>query len=108
MQTYLHPDRMALVLVGDATEVIDKVEPIASVALYDIEGNEMTVEELTIQPSDFDFDTSLIEDFNAAYSVVYQEMALGDLNVSIKRSGDDKIESTSEMAGMFSMNVVTL
>jgi predicted Zn-dependent peptidase len=103
MQTYLHPDRMALILVGDATEVVDKVEPIASVALYDIEGNEMTLEELTIQPSDFDFDTSSIRDYDASYAVVYQEMPLGDLNVSVKRSEDDKIESKSEIAGMFSM-----
>jgi zinc protease len=103
MTKYLHPDRMALVLVGDATEVIDKVEPIASVALYDIEGNEMSRDELAVQPSDYDFDTSVIKDHEATYAVVMQEMNLGDLNVSVKRVGDDVIESKSEIVGMISM-----
>jgi len=102
MQTYLHPDRMALVLVGDANEVIDKVEPIAAVSLYDIEGNEMTRDELSVQASDYDFDTSLLTDHEASYAVIIQEMNLGDLNVIVKRV-DDKIESTSEIAGMISM-----
>jgi predicted Zn-dependent peptidase len=101
---YLHPDRMALVMVGDATEVLDKVEPIAAVALYDIEGNEMTREELLIQPSDYDFDTDLIKDFEASYAVVVQEMNLGDMNVTLKRTEGDKIHSTSEITGMISMN----
>jgi predicted Zn-dependent peptidase len=104
MQTYMHPDRMALVLVGDANEVIDRVEPIAAVALYDIEGNEMTRDELAIQPSDYDFDTSLIQDHEASYAVIVQEMNLGDLAVTVKRTGDEKIESTSEITGMISMN----
>jgi len=104
MQKYMHPDRMALVLVGDANEVIDKVEPIAAVALYDIEGNAMTREELAIQPSDYDFDTSLIQDHEASYAVIIQEMNLGDLNVAVKRTGDEKIEATSEIVGMISMN----
>jgi len=103
MVTYLHPDRMALVLVGDATEVIDKVEPIASVALYDIEGNEMSLDELAVQPSDYDFDTSVIKDREATYAVVMQEMNLGDLNLEVKRVGDDVIESKSEIVGMISM-----
>jgi zinc protease len=104
MKTYLHPDRMALVLVGDASEIIDKVEPIASVALYDIEGNKMSRDELAVQASDYDFDTSLIENHEAAYAVVMQEMPLGDLNVSVKRSGEDKIESSSQITGMITMS----
>jgi predicted Zn-dependent peptidase len=102
MQTYLHPDRMALVLVGDANEVIDKVEPIAAVSLYDIEGNEMTRDELSVQASDYDFDTSLLTDHEASYAVIIQEMNLGDLSVTVKRV-EDRIESTSEIAGMISM-----
>jgi predicted Zn-dependent peptidase len=102
-QKYLHPDRMALVLVGDANEVLDKVEPIASVALYDIEGNEMSRDELAVQESDFDFDTSKIEDHEATYAVIMQEMNLGDLTTTVKREGDDQISSSSSISGMISM-----
>lgn len=102
MQKYLHPDRMALVMVGDANEVIDMVEPVAALALYDIEGNEMTRDELAIQPSDFDFDTSLIKDHESVYAVIVQEMNLGVMNVSVKRTGET-IESSSVITGMISM-----
>lgn len=103
-QKYLHPDRMALVLVGDANEVLDKVEPIASVSLYDIEGNEMSRDELAVQESDFDFDTSQLKDHEATYAVIMQEMNLGDLTTKVKREGDDKISSSSSMTGMISMS----
>ncbi len=103
MQKHLHPDRMGLVMVGDANEVLDKVEPIASVALYDIEGNEMSRDDLAIQSSDFDFDTSLLQDHEATYAVIMQEMNLGDLTTTIKREGDDKISSSSTITGMISM-----
>jgi len=91
------------VMVGDANEVLDKVEPIASVALYDIEGNEMSRDDLAVQSSDFDFDTSLLQDHEATYAVIMQEMNLGDLTTTIKREGDDKISSSSTITGMISM-----
>jgi hypothetical protein len=94
---------MALVLVGDAEEVLDKVEPIASVALYDIEGNEMTLDELAVQPSDFDFDTSKLEDHEATYAVIMQEMPLGDLKTTVEREGDEKISPSSSLSGMINM-----
>lgn len=104
MQTYLHPDRLAMVLVGDAGEVIDKVEPLASVALYDIEGTPMSREELAVQASDYDFDTSLLEDHKATYAVVAQEMNIGDLNVTLKKHGEEKFAATSKITGMISMD----
>jgi zinc protease len=103
MQEYMHPDRLAMILVGDATQVLEKVEPIASVTLYDIEGNPISRDELAVQPSDYDFDTSLIQDHEATYAVKMSEMNLGDMNVSVKRQGKDRIATNSKMTGMFSM-----
>ena len=48
MKKHLHPDQLAIILVGDATAIADKVAPIASVALYDIEGNAMSMDELAV------------------------------------------------------------
>ncbi len=102
MQKHLHPDRLAVVLVGDATEIKDKVEPIASVALYDIEGNAISLDELAVQGTDFDYDTSALKNTIATYAVKYQEMNLGDMNVSLEKTGDD-FASSSTITGMISM-----
>lgn len=103
MKTHLHPDKMAIVLVGDATAIKDKVEPIASVALYDIEGNAISMDELAVQGTDFDFDTSALKNLTATYAVKYQEMNLGDMNVSLTKNGAD-FAATSNITGMISMS----
>lgn len=103
MQKHLHPDQLAIILVGDATAIEDKVAPIASVSLYDIEGNAMTLDELAVQGTDFDFDTSTLKDASATYAVKYQEMNLGDMNTSLTKNGSD-FATTSAITGMISMN----
>ncbi len=103
MQKHLHPDKLAIVLVGDATAIKDKVAPIASVALYDIEGNAVSMDELAVQGTDFDFDTSALKDLSATYAVKYQEMNLGDMNVSLTKN-ESEFASTSTITGMISMN----
>jgi predicted Zn-dependent peptidase len=102
MKKHLHPDQLAIVLVGDATEIKDKVEPIASVALYDIEGNAISLDELAVQGTDFDYDTSSLKNTSATYSVKYQEMNLGDMNVTLEKKGED-FASSSAITGMISM-----
>jgi predicted Zn-dependent peptidase len=104
MQKYLHPDRMAMVLVGDANEVLDKVEPIASVSLYDIEGNRMSPDDLAVQGTDFAYDTSTLKGWKATYSVKVQDaMELGDLNVDFKKAKDGKFEASSALNGMIQL-----
>jgi predicted Zn-dependent peptidase len=103
MQKHLQPDKLAIVLVGDATAIKDKVAPIASVALYDIEGNAISMDELAVQGTDYDFDTSSLKNCTATYAVKYQEMNLGDMNVSLTKEASD-FASTSTITGMISMN----
>jgi len=74
------------VLVGDAVAIKEKIEPIASVALYDIEGNPMSLDELSVQGTDFDFDTSSLKNLTATYAVKYQEMNLGDMNLTLTKN----------------------
>ncbi len=103
MKAHLHPDQLAIILVGDATLIQDTVKPIASVALYDIEGNAISMDELAVQGTDFDFDTSSLKSLTATYAVKYQEMNLGDMNVSLTKGGSE-FASTSTITGMITMN----
>jgi len=107
MQKYMHPDRMAMIVVGDANEVMDKIEPIASVNLYDIEGNEMSRDELAVQGTDYAYDTSSLKGWKATYSVKIQDaMELGDMNVDFKRKGD-QFEAQAAIDGMIKLDEST-
>lgn len=104
MKKYLKPDRLAMIVVGDANEIKDKIEPIASVKLYDIEGNEMSLDELSVQGTDFDYDTSELKDWTVTYGVKVQDaIDLGTLNVEFKRDGDS-FTATSNMDGMLKLS----
>jgi len=103
MQAHLHPDRLAIVAVGDAGEVKEKIDPIAAVALYDIEGNPMTMDELEVQGIDFDYDTSALRDVKAVYSVSVQDaMKIGDMETSLTR-GADGFKADMQLKGMITM-----
>jgi zinc protease len=103
MKKHLQPDQMAIVLVGDATAIKDKVAPIASVAVYDIEGNPLSLDELSVQGTDFDYDTSALKNSTATYAVKYQEMNLGDMNVTLEKKGTE-FASSSSITGMLTLN----
>ncbi|MDH5628460.1 MAG: DUF3108 domain-containing protein, partial [Candidatus Krumholzibacteria bacterium] len=67
-----------------------------------IEGNAISLDELAVQGTDFDYDTSALKNTTATYAVKYQEMNLGDMNVSLEKTGDD-FASSSTITGMISM-----
>jgi hypothetical protein len=94
---------MAIVLVGDAGAIKTKVDPIASVAVYDIEGNPASLDELSVQGTDFAYDTTKLKNTTATYSVKYQEMNLGDMNVTLVKKGAD-FASSSSITGMIQLD----
>jgi zinc protease len=107
MAKYLQPNNMAYVLVGDATEIHDKVGELAKVALYDLEGAPLSIDELTITPVDYVYNTDLIKDMKAVYTISVPQMSLGDLNMNIERvkgGGGDIIRVSSAMSGFLSID----
>jgi len=104
MAKHLKADDLAIVLVGDAVAIKDKVAPIASVATFDIEGNPVSMDELSVQGTDFDYDTSGLKNTAATYSVKYGEMNLGDMNVSLQKKGSAEFAASSAISGMISLN----
>ena len=103
MKSHLHPDKLAVVLVGDAVAIKDKIEPIASVALYDIEGAPLSLDELSVQGTDFDFDTSSLKNLTATYAVKYQEMNLGDMNLTLTKNKSE-FAAAQSITGMITLN----
>lgn len=103
MKKHIQPDKLAIVAVGDAGAIKARLEPIASVAVYDIEGNTLSMDEVAVQGTDFDYDTSKLVNTTAVYAVKYQEMNLGDMNVTLEKQGK-QFAASSAISGMFTLN----
>jgi predicted Zn-dependent peptidase len=104
MAKHLRTDAVAIVLVGDAVAIEDKVAAIAPVATFDIEGNPVAMEELSVQGTDFDYDTSALKNSAAIYSVKYGEMNLGDMNVSLEKKGPSEFAASSKISGIIALD----
>jgi hypothetical protein len=109
MKAHVHPDKVAIVLVGDATVIMDKVktELATDVALFDLKGNPLSLETLAVEPVSYDYQTAHIKDRKAVYALSVQTMELGDMNVSVQKKvegGADVVEVSTSLAGMVNMN----
>jgi predicted Zn-dependent peptidase len=108
MKKYLTPDRINIILVGDALAIKEKVDPIAEVALFDIAGKPLSFEALSVTPVDYRYDTSRLRSLKAKYSLNVQTMVLGDMNVSVEKKksdgGEDLIQVATSLDGMISLS----
>jgi hypothetical protein len=107
MEEYVHPDRAYIVLVGDANEIMKKVEPVAQVELFDIAGKPLSLELMTVQPAVYEYNTSKITQGKTTYALTAQSKAIGELKINVdkkKANGEDLIVVSTSIAGMFSMD----
>ncbi len=108
MKAHIHPDKVAIVLIGDATQIMEKVktELATDVALFDLEGNPLSLEALAVEPVSYDYQTSFFKDKTATYSLSVQTMELGDMYVSIQKKnvgGREVVEVSTKLAGMINL-----
>jgi predicted Zn-dependent peptidase len=108
MNKYLTPDKLSIILVGDALAIKEKLDPIAEVELFDIAGAALSFETLSIAPVDYHYDTSMLRILKATYTLNVQTMALGDMNVSVEKKkgdgGEELIQVATSLEGMVSLN----
>ena len=108
MKEYLHPDRMYVVMVGDAQTIVPPVEALGDVDVFDITGEPITMQMMTVQPVDYEYDTSQLGNRSASYALTVQSMSIGDLNVKLVKKnadgGGDVFAVSTSIAGMISMN----
>ena len=108
MGKYVDPGKCAIVLVGDALAIKEKVEPFAEVALFDIAGAPLSYEALSVAPADYQYDTAKLGAFKGTYALNVQTMAIGDMNVAVDRKknegGEETIHVTTSLSGMVSLN----
>jgi hypothetical protein len=90
---YLHPDRIAIVVVGDATELLEPLEAIAPVELFDVRGAPLPRADFP-EPSDpGGWDASRLEAGERVYDVVMQGSSLGSVEYRLEREGTDWVST---------------
>jgi zinc protease len=96
---YLHPDRSAIVVVGDASAVLESLEAIAPVSLFDVEGGTLSRDEVLGAPEAVAWDASRLEEELRRYEFYVQGNPMGVADYRLERDGDDWV-STQTMSAM--------
>jgi zinc protease len=94
---YLHPDRSAIVVVGDASAVLESLETIAPVSLFDVEGGTLAREEVLGTPDPIAWDGSRLEPGLRRYEFFLQSNPMGAADYRLERDGDNWV-STQTMS----------
>lgn len=96
---YIRPGRAAIVVVGDATQVLDDLEAIAPVTLTDIEGNPLDLSDLEVTSSGASFDASRLQPMTLRYRVLFQGNPFGSATTTLTRDAETWSASTTVQAG---------
>lgn len=86
---YIHPDRAAIVIVGDARQVLPMVEGIAPVTLYDVEGRALEREEIEVRAATERLDGERLEPGTRTYQLLVQGNPMGTVTSRLVREGDE-------------------
>lgn len=96
---YVRPDRAAIVVVGDATKVLDGIDGIAPVTLFDTEGKLLERSALEVHASTETFDASALQPMTLTYQVLVQGNPLGTATGTLAREGEAWVGSTTLQVG---------
>lgn len=101
---YLHPDRMAIVVVGDATEIHDRLEAtgLGPIRMYNVEGEPIDREDLGVRRSDVTLDASRIRAGTFTYALMFQGNRLGEYTLNLGRTAEGRWRGRESMSGPMS------
>jgi zinc protease len=85
-QRYLTTDRMVIVVVGDATKILDGVKRLGPVRIVDVEGKPLTEAALTAPPSVVQWAVDRLAPGSFSYRVLVQGNPLGQAMHVIQRA----------------------
>lgn len=96
---YVRPDRAAIVVVGDATQIYEDLEGIAPITLYDTEGDEISRSDLEVRRTDVSLSADRIRTGSFGYDVVAGGRSLATLGLTIERTDGGNVVLTRELSG---------
>lgn len=84
-RAHLKPSQSLVVVVGDATQIYDKVASFGEIHLFDVEGNPITKADLEVKAAEVTLDASAIEPMTLVYSINVQGNPLGEFTTVVTR-----------------------
>jgi zinc protease len=102
---YVRPDRAAIVVVGDARQVLPLLEPIAPIDLYDVEGAPLAREAIEVAAAAVSFDGTRLQPGTRTYQLSVQGNPMGTVTSRLARDGDVWVETGTTEAAIMTQEV---
>ena len=87
---HLHPDRAAIVVVGDASRVREELAAIGPVEMFDTEGEPLELADLEVKRSDVALDPGRIRTGTLTYRLAFQGNAVGTMTFRAEKAGEGR------------------
>jgi zinc protease len=97
---HIHPDRAAIVIVGDATQILAGLEPVAPIILYDVEGRRIERSAIEVRAAEERFDATRLQPMTLTYQLSVQGNPLGTVTQRLQRDGNDWVATTSTQSAI--------
>jgi zinc protease len=94
-RAHLHPDRVAIVVVGDGTEILETLEAIAPVEIFDVTGEPLLREDVLGARDADPIDASRLEEGVRRYEYYLEDQVMGSAEYRLERDGDEWVATTS-------------
>lgn len=100
-QEYVRPGGTTIVVVGDATKVLEPLEAanIAPITLYDVEGNPLDRAALEVTASTQTWTTATLEPMTLTYAIMVQGNSVGTATNALAKEGDIWVSTQQVKAG---------
>jgi hypothetical protein len=87
---HFHPDRAAVVVVGDARKVHGDLAAVGPVSITDTEGEALALSDLDVRRSDVSLDASRMRTGEFGYQLLFQGNPAGEATITVDRPGEDR------------------
>lgn len=86
---HIHPDRVAIVVVGDAGQLLEPLEAIAPVDLFTVDGTPLSRSELQAAAPPARWDAERLEAGQRTYDVLVEDQSVGSAEYRLARDGTE-------------------
>lgn len=95
---HLHPDRAAVVVVGDGARILETLEGIAPIQIFDVRGEPLTRDDVLGQGEVGQWDADRLEEGVRRYDLQVQGQHMGSAEYRLERDGVEWVASSSMTA----------
>ncbi len=92
-QAHVHPDRAAIIVVGDAADVLEQLEGRAPIRFFDVRGEPLTREQVVGSGEPVVWEVDRLREGSRRYDLYLQDNPLGAAEYTLTRDGDEWVST---------------